>query len=139
MQCYALKNNRDRCKTIKNTISCTFENKNIYLCKRHIGVLNRNNLKLYENEEYEKIIKKVEDLNIIEVCNLCYTNENIGYKLKCKHWFCKECLRDYFKKTSPENILDPINYEPLCPKCKSENIKTHISHKDIEYLIKKNI
>lgn len=99
MQCDALQNNKNRCKIKKNTVSCIFENKNIYLCKIHIEVLNRNNLKLYENKEIkklEKLIKKIDIYNCIN-CETKWAIYDIPphnfnkYEISCpicKHYQC---------------------------------------------------
>lgn len=121
MQCDSLKNNKDRCK-IKNTASFFFENKNIYLCKIHIKVLNRNNLKLYENKiinkqnylkRFKQFVKFLErQTNYVELIknktfdgitdNEIQEIENkIGYKLN-------NDLLSYFKESNGYKLLYKI-------------------------------
>ena len=63
--CDAEKNNKSRCIISTNTEKYIYQNKNVYLCKIHVNVMNNNKLKIYEDKKVSKTmnIQKIEKLN----------------------------------------------------------------------------
>lgn len=61
-------------------------------------------LKLSEEE-----FNKLETINELSLCSICYDNKLLNIKLKCEHLFCKGCIKKW--------LTEKAN---TCPTCRTE-------------------
>ena len=75
-------------------------------------------------KKLEKSEKYITDVNIDEICVICYEQQNYMCKLECKHIYCCACLKQYLE----------LEYTTCC-YCRKEIDETS----DCNLIYKKNL
>jgi len=77
-----------------------------------------------ESEKMIQIIKKLNHLNHVNICPLCFTNPVDHFADPCGHTFCKECIQRHIRRNTEIDLYEVgRNDGSQCCFCR-ENIKT---------------
>lgn len=69
-------------------------------------------------------------------CSICYAIFDAPLKIKCGHWFCKECLTEYKKSVDSKRSHDGLDY--TCPLCRQSFLECDVESMELSFDSKKN-